>query len=148
MEGNRLSSVIAGLIIGAISGLFVYSFIGNFLACGPYPSNVLFVDMAVKFELFGKAMRFGVIPGLFIGFWGGLVLPFTLPPGHFTKSISSLLFLIVTPLAWITYRHNLALMTPGKIAITAVMTLVLMIIILPMTEHGLGWLERIRYLGD
>ena len=148
MEGNRFFSLLSGLLIGAISGFLIYGCIGNFLACGPYPSNQLFVDMAVKYELYTKALRFGVIPCLIIGLFGGLFLPFTFPRGHFTKSIVAPLFLIVASLAWITYRHNLALMSAGRIALTGLVTFVILIIVLPLAEHCIGGLERIRYLGE
>ena len=142
MQGSRFLSALAGIIIGGLIGWWIYAFIGYFLFCGPIEGDMISWDLRMIF--FGYSVKFGVIPGVAVGFLGGLVLPFTLPRGHMSKSIGTSSFLIIAPLAWWSQWGKLAHTSGGRIALMVFITFIVFLIIVPVSGYIGGFIESMR----
>lgn len=141
MGGSRFLSVIAGLIIGAFLGMFFYILIGYTLICGPLQSVMVPENVMKIWRI--DILKYGLSPGVFIGFLGGLVVPFHAPRGHLSKSIGASTCLIVSILAWITQWYNLAETSKGRIGLAIGITFVAILIAIPVSG-SLGFIEKIR----
>lgn len=144
MEEGKGRTVIAGVIIGAVLGLFFYWLPAYFLVCGSLPTSILIVPWGIREALFKTALVFGVIPGAVIGLIGGIGLPIMAPRGFLSKSVGSFTWIIVTILAWITQWKHLSEMSSGRIIITVFITLFSFFMSLGVSEYIGGFIERIR----
>jgi len=142
MQGNRGLSVLAGIILGAILGFWIYSWPGYFLISGPIQG--WFIPTDVRVELLISALLFGAAPGVLIGIIGGLTSPFHYPRGHMAKSIGAFAWIPITALAWLTQWYNLAFMSGFRIAVTVVATIFSFALILPISEWLGTTIEKIR----
>jgi len=144
MEEGKGRTVIAGVIIGAVLGLFFYWVPAYFLVCGSLSTSILVVPWEIREALFKTALVFGVIPGAVIGLIGGIGSPIMAPRGFLSKSIGSFTWVIVTILAWITQWKHLSQMSTGRIVITVFITLLSFFMSLGVSEYIGGLIERIR----
>lgn len=142
MEGNRFRSVLAGVILGAILGWWIYFMPGLLLISGPMGGA--FIPEEVRFAFFLKGLVFGVVPGVIVGFIAGLVLPFLLPRGHMAIGISTFCWIPITLLAWITQWGNVHQMPIGKVALTVLGTVFSFVTIVPTSRFLGEYIERIR----
>lgn len=144
MDRGRGRTVIAGILIGAVLGLFFYWVPAYFLVCGSLPKSVIIVPWEIRESLFKTALVFGVIPGAVIGLIGGMGSPIMAPRGFMSKSIGAFTWLIVTILAWITQWKHLSQMSAGRIVTTIFITLASFIMCLGVSGYIGGFIERIR----
>ncbi len=143
IRGNRGLMVIAGLIMGAVLGMWIYILEGMFLAYGPAwsVSEIAPVPKEIRMAFLSDACWYGLLPGLIIGFISGLGSPFLTPRGHMAKGIGCTLILIVTPLVWWSQWHNLSYMKNGLIGWAVVVTLMIFLSIIPVSGHIGGLVE-------
>lgn len=142
MEGNKALSILAGIILGFVLGMWIYPIVGYLLACGPIETTIIPLEVRKVFLI--KALKFGAAPGIFVGFIAGLVIPFHLPRGHMAKSIGAFCWIPITALAWITNCSNLYGMSAGRIVWTVVMTFISLALIIPISGALGHFIERIR----
>jgi hypothetical protein len=135
VEGSRIMVIIAGLVMGAILGMWIYVVVGMVLAYGPVWGVSATVPEEIRMAFLSDACRYGLIPGLIVGFIAGLGFPFLTPRGHMAKSIGCTSFLFITPLAWWSQWHNLSYMKAGLIVLAVVVTSAVFMIIIPLS----GW---------
>jgi len=130
MANSRSLSMVAGMIIGVILGLWVHSM----------------EIMVVKAETIAWQLAFycGALPGLIIGFLGGAVTPFYLPRGHMSKSIGSLAYVFVTPLTWYAYWPRIWSASGLEIFGVIGLTVLVLLIILPVSDFIGHFFEGLR----
>jgi hypothetical protein len=150
MVGNRFLSILAGIISGVILGSWIYSLEGIYLAYGPFwesAGTYKPIPDALRYDFLIDCLKFGVIPGLIIGFIGGSTSPFLIPRGHMSKSMGCLLFLIITPIVWLTQWDNVHFMGTGKITMAVIITLMVFLMIIPVSGMLGEYVERLREIG-
>lgn len=128
--------------MGFVLGMWIYSIVGYLLACGPIETTIIPPEVRKAFLI--KALKFGAVPGIFVGFIAGLVSPFHRPRGWMAKSIGAFCWIPITALAWITNWSNVYVMSGGKIAWTVVMTFISFALIIPISGALGHYVERIR----
>ncbi len=133
--GSRILVIIAGLILGAILGMWIYGFEGMFLAFGPWweIEDNKPPPEEIRTAFFADVCWYGLSSGLIVGFIAGLVFPFLSSTGHMAKSIGCTLFLVITPLVWWTQGHNLAYMGAGFITLSVLGTLIVFLFTIPIS---------------
>lgn len=143
MRYNLLLSLFAGLIIGALSGMIFYIIPAKMLICGNLPLDTLLIPDEVYRFTIKETLTWGLIPGLIIGFLGGLNTDVTLPRGHLSKAITTLSALVCAIIAWITQWSFLAEASVGYIAVSVVVTILMMPISI-LFGDALSFIEAIR----
>ncbi|MDD2666597.1 MAG: hypothetical protein PHD13_05250 [Methanocellales archaeon] len=152
MKGNKGLSILAGVIMGFILGMWIYSLVGYMLVSGPVVSGIhRHVPLEVRKALLIKALKFGAAPGTFVGFIAGLVIPqpelrFHFPRGHMAKSIGCFCWIPITALAWITNWSNVYAMSGWEIAGAVGMTFISLVLIIPISGTLGHYVERIQEL--
>lgn len=141
MAGSRWRSILSGIILGFVLGSWIYMISGYFLISGPIEGY--FVPDGIRLRFVVDVLKFGSLPGILIGFLGGLVLPFYLPRGYLAKSIGAFCWIPITILAWITQWSNLGMMSGWRIITTILVTLFSLLSILSVSEQ-LSFIEKIR----
>ncbi|MFA6416887.1 MAG: hypothetical protein WCW61_01695 [Patescibacteria group bacterium] len=143
MRYNLLLSLFAGLIIGAISGMIFYIIPAKMLICSNLSFDTLLIPDDLYRFIIKETITWGLIPGLIIGFLGGLNTDATLPRGHLSKAITSLSALVCAIIAWITQWSFLAEASAGYIAVSVVVTILMMPISIFFGDI-LSFIEAIR----
>lgn len=140
--GNKGLSILAGIILGFVIGIWIYVIASIVFVSGPILVPQEF-EKALLARVF-NALKFGAAPGTFVGFIAGLVIPFHLPRGHMAKSIGAFCWIPITALAWITNWKNLYAMRAGRIVLAVVTTFFSLLVILPVSGALGHIIERIR----
>ncbi len=143
MRYNLFFSLFAGLIIGAISGMFFYIIPAKMLICQALPLDTLLIPDEVYRFTIKETLHWGLIPGLIIGFLGGLNTNATLPRGDLSKSITTLSALVCAIIAWITQWSFVTEASVGYLVITVIIT-ILMLPFSILIGGALSFIEAIR----
>lgn len=146
MRYNLGFSLLAGLIIGGLLGAIFYIVPAKFLICGPIPTTNLWLPPGVQGYVLNQTFHWGAIPGLIIGFMGGLNTNATMPRGHFSKGIGVWCYLVCSALAWITQWKYLEYTSNRRIALTIFMTVVMLFLCLSFSQV-VSFIEKIREKG-
>jgi len=136
-------SLIAGLLAGGFLGTIFYMVPAKFLICGPLPADIIWLPPGYQSYIWDQTFYWGIIPGLIIGFFGGLNTDASLPRGHFTKGIGVWCFMVCTITAWATQWEFLADTSGGKIALTVFINVVLFFACLAISQ-AISFIEAIR----
>jgi hypothetical protein len=135
--------VLAGIIIGAVLGMFFFIVPAKFLISGPIKGNELMLPPGVQEYILGQTWRWGGISGAIIGFLCGFNNDATLPRGDFSKMIGVLCFIVSTVSAWWTQWDCLANTSFGRIIIIVLVTFAMFIIAVPVSGY-FSFIESIR----
>lgn len=141
MSENRLGVVFAGIIVGGMCGILFYAMPAKCLITGPMKVDGLFIDWDLNQKIIQVTLWRGGIAGMIVGLIAGLSKPDGQAPGEMSKSISAMLFLVVTILAFINFGENLAYMAWWKIFVTFSYVFFAMCLAVPL-GHFLGGIER------
>lgn len=150
MKGNRFLSIVAGLIIGGFLGSWIYGMEACYLAYAPFwelAGTSAPVPDDLRNALLIQCFKFGIIPGLAVGFIAGGTFPFLIPRGHMSKSIGCFLALFLAPVVWITQWHNLQFMGAGNKTIAVFLTVMVFLFIIPIGGFIGEYVERLREIG-
>lgn len=144
MESNKLGGMVAGAIVGFLTGMVFYIMPAKCLITGPLPdTGSLFIDQDLQKVIIMLSVKYGGLIGMTIGIIGGLTIPTTLPRGHMSKSISCMNFLVCTIVAFVQHGHFLSDMTGGRIAMTLIWVVFSFMMTIPFGAMA-SFVESIR----
>ncbi len=134
-------SVLTGVLIGGLLGIIYYAWVARILLKETIP-----MDGFPPTFFYVKTLRWGVIPGAIVGFLGGLNTSAEIPRGLFSRTISTMCFLVCTPIGWINNFQAAKELSFGWIALTILLSIVLFFMSL-MLGQGISFMEKIREAG-
>jgi|SRR3989338_2076904 len=146
MRYNLGLSLLAGLTIGSVLGAIFYVVPAKLLIAGPIPVNGFFLPTGVQDYVLYETLHWGIIPGIIIGFVGGMNTDATAPRGHLSKGIGVWCYMICTTTAWVTQWEYLEFTPVIKIVLTVFVTGVMFLLCLPISQYA-SFLEAIRERG-
>ena len=146
MHYNLGSSLLAGLIIGALLGAIFYIVPAGMLICGPISLTNSPLPPVIQNYILSQTFYWGVIPGFIIGLFGGFITDATMPRGHISKGIGVWCFIVCTILAWSTQWGSLEYTSGDRIALTVVVTVVMFFACFNISQ-AISFIEAIREKG-